>query len=463
MEPARIHDGLNRMVKMVLDSGEAHSLEEARALFARYRLHVALGPDAAHSATQQAAALTAVNAGRRCFLGGVTVTGPLGASLMIPWRRRHTLGEAVEDLHGRFVHEPPRDVPVLLLGDAFPQSGGSLSLRATFNGWTAAVGPDESCQRLAEQSDFTPVGVLAGALGVSELFQHVRGTNAAAGRREAGLSLWKPDDDYRVAETGPVLEQLPARLWMIGLGHLGQAILWTLGFLPYADPRRVELVLQDYDELVEANDSTSLLTALRQIGRKKTRAMAAWCEQRGFRTVVTERRFDANFKVAVDEPGVAVCGVDNPNARAVLEDVGFDRIVEAGLGAGPTEYLAFQTHSFPARKSARARWQGASQQVPAAALLEQPAYGALRAQGLDECGLVQIAERSVGAPFVGAVASTLVVAELVRMAQGLHAYDLIDGTLRAPENVIAVPAEHRAPYNPGTAAARLPAAAAVPA
>lgn len=463
MEPTRIHDGLNRMVKMALDTGEAHSLEEARDLFARYRLHIALGPDGAHSAALQAAALTAVNAGRRCFLGGVTVSGPLGASLMIPWRRRHSLGDAVEDLQGRFVHEPPPDVPVLLLGDAFAQSGNSLALRVTFNGWTAAVGPDEFGQRLGEQSDFTPVGVLAGALGVSEVFQHVRGTNAVAGHREAGLSLWKPDEDYRVAETGPVLEQLPARLWLIGLGHLGQAILWTLGFLPYEDPRRVELVLQDYDELVEANDSTSLLTTLRQIGRKKTRAMAAWCEQRGFRTVVTERRFDANFKVAPGEPGVAVCGVDNPNARAVLEDVGFDRIVEAGLGAGPTEYLAFQTHSFPARKSARARWEGASQHVSAAALLEQPAYDALRAQGLDECGLIQLAERTVGAPFVGAVASTLVVAELARLAQGFHGYALIDGTLRAPENVIAIAADPRAPYNPGTAAARLPAAATAPA
>jgi hypothetical protein len=459
MEPTKIHDGLNRMVKMALDTGEAHSLEEARDLFARYRLHVALGPDVAHSAALQAAALTAVNAGRRCFLGGVTVSGPLEASLRIPWRRCHALGEAVEELQGRFVHEAPPDVPVLLLGDAHPQSGGSLALRATFDGWTAAVGPDEIGQRLGDHSDFTPVGVLAGALGVSEVFQHLRGSNAAAGRRETGLSLWKPDENYRVAEAGPVLEQLPARLWLIGLGHLGQAILWTLGFLPYEDPRRVELVLQDYDDLVEANDSTSLLTTRRQIGRKKTRTMAAWCEERGFRTAVTERKFDANFKVAPDEPGVAVCGVDNANARAVLEDVGFERIVEAGLGAGPTEYLAFQTHSFPARRSARARWQGVSRHVSAAALLAQPAYGALRSQGLDECGLVQLAERTVGAPFVGAVASALVVAELVRMAQGFHGYEVIDGTLRALENAIAIAAEPRAPYNPGTTTARLPAAA----
>jgi hypothetical protein len=429
-------------------------LDEARDLFARYLLHGALGPDAAHSAALQVAALTAVNAARRSFLGGVTVSGPLDASLMIPWRRRHTLGEAVGELQGRFVHEAPPDVPALLLGDALPQSGGSLALRATFSGWTAAVGPEESGLRLGEHSDFTPVGVLAGALGVSEVFQHVRGTNAAAGRRETGLSLWKPEEDYRAAETGPVLEQLPARLWLIGLGHLGQAILWTIGFLPYEDPHNVELVLQDYDTLVEANDSTSLLTTPGQFGCKKTRAMAAWCEERGFRTAVTERRFDANFKAAAGEPGVAVCGVDNSNARAVLEEVGFDRIVEAGLGAGPTEYLAFQIHSFPARKTARARWHMAPQRPSAARLLEQPAYASLRAQGLDECGVVQLAERTVGAPFVGAVASTLVVAELVRMAQGFHRYELIDGTLRAPESVVAVEAQPQAPYNPGTAAAR---------
>ena len=454
MERPPIHDRLNRMVKLALDTGEAGSLEEAKDVFSRYRLHVSLGPDAVESAPFQAAALTAVNAGRRCFLGGVTVSGPLDAALRVPWYRRHTLGEAIKALQGQLVHESPRGVPTLLLGDATRRDGVELSLRATFQGWTTAVAPDELCQRFAERSGFTAVNVVAGAVGVSEVFQHLRGSNAAAGRRETGISLWRPEDHYRSAEQGPAVEHLPSRLWLIGLGHLGQAVLWTLGLLPYENPGHVELVLQDYDELVEANDSTSLLTSLNQIGRKKTRAMAAWCEERGFRTMVTERRFDADFKVAPGEPGVAVCGVDNPNARAVLEDVGFERVVEAGLGAGPSEYLAFQTHSFPARKAARERWQTASQLSSASALLERPAYEALREQGLDECGLVQLAERTVGAPFVGAVASALVVSELVRMAMGAHRYELVDGTLRTPESVTAVAAEVTAPYNAGTTAAR---------
>jgi hypothetical protein len=75
----------------------------------------------------------------------------------------------------------------------------------------------------------------------------------------------------------------------------------------------------------------------------------------------------------------------------------------------------------------------------------------------EECGLVQLAERTVGAPFVGAMVSALVVAELVRMALRMHRYELIDGTLRSPECLTAVEAEPRPPFNPGTAAVHAPA------
>ena len=179
--------------------------------------------------------------------------------------------------------------------------------------------------------------------------------------------------------------------------------------------------------------------------------MADWCDERGFQTTVTERRFDANFKV---NPRERDCGglrcEQSRRQRAALEDVGFNRVVEAGLGAGPAEYLPSRTTD-PPEDRARTRWQGTSRSVPIpnAELLEQPAYDALRAQGLDECGLVQLAERTVGAPFVGAVAATFVVAELVRMAQGLHRYEIIDGSLRTPESVTAIAAEPGAPYNPG--------------
>ncbi|MCZ7600607.1 MAG: hypothetical protein M5U09_26740 [Gammaproteobacteria bacterium] len=53
--------------------------------------------------------------------------------------------------------------------------------------------PLDDGRRLAERQECVPAGVLAGALGVSEAFQHMRGGNAAAGRRPVGLSLWRPE------------------------------------------------------------------------------------------------------------------------------------------------------------------------------------------------------------------------------------------------------------------------------
>lgn len=457
MDTTHAGDHLHRLVKLALDTGEAATVAEAERVFAGYRLVVATGPDVAASATLQAAVLTAVNTGRRCFLGGVQVVGDPDIAVRVPWRGCRTLGAAVADLQGTMVAVAPPAIPRIVIGDAPTGADpGAFAVRATFDGWCGGVVPVEDGRRLGEQHDCPPAGVLAGALAVSEAFQFVRGGNAHTGRRAVGLSLWRPDQGdgwLEGRDPGPALEWLPSRLWLIGLGHLGQAYLWTLGLLPYAAPDEVQLVLQDFDRLVPANDSTSLLTTPALVGAMKTRAMARWCEERGFRAVVQERRFADNFTVAADEPQVAVCGVDNRPARAVLEDVGFRQVIEAGLGRGPREYLAFQVHTFPApaQRSARARWGGGTEASDAPLdLIQQPAYQALLADGLDQCGLTLLAGRTVGAPFVGAVTATLVVAELLRLAIGAHRYALIDGTLRSPQHRQAVMSQAASePFNPG--------------
>ncbi len=449
---------LHRGIKMALDSGEAATLEEAERIFGGYRLCIEVGPNVAASPTLQASLLTAVNTGRRCFLGGVEVTGTLDRDLLLPWRGCRTLRDAVIDLGGT----PDADstatfaAPRILIGEPLRgRETDGFAVQVTFDGWKGGVVSAKSGHRLPERQEFTPAGVLAGALGVSEAFQSVRGGNPETGGREVGLSLWRPEDVAWLDATdiGPEVRDLPAKLWLIGLGHLGQAYLWTLGFLPYAQPGKVELVLQDFDVLVQANDSTSPLTTPSLIGRKKTRAMAEWCEQRGFKTAIHERHFAPNFRVADDEPKVALCGVDNPLARAALEEVGFKRVVEAGLGTGTQEYLAFQLHTFPASRTAREHWGQNSSKAEGRAerqVISQPAYQRLGEEGLDECGLTLLAGRSVGASFVGAAASALVISEVLRMAMGAHQYELVDGTLRSLKGCTAIySGSIGEPFNPG--------------
>jgi hypothetical protein len=68
---------------------------------------------------------------------------------------------------------------------------------------------------------------------------------------------------------------------------------------------------------------------------------------------------------------------------------------------------------------------------------------------MEGCGLTQLAGRSVGSSFVGAVASTLVIADMLRMAIGATQYGTIDGDLRTG-SIRAIPNLLRLQaYNPG--------------
>lgn len=445
-----IHDKLSRTIKMAIDTGEAATINDAENIFKSYQLAVEVGSDIALSATLQVMLLTIVNTARRCFLGGVHVQ-TTDAKLLVPWNGCETLHQAIIDLRGNITEKVPGYIPRIIIGDIYnPEGIGPFAVRATFDDWRGGVLPfDEG--RLEEKREFTPAGVLAGALAVSEAFQHVRGGNPIAGRRDVGLSLWNPASNASwldAANAGPQIEKLPSKLWLIGLGHLGQAMLWTLGFLPYARPDEVFLVLNDFDVLSEANDSTSPLTFAPVLAERKTRAMARWCEARGFKTMVTERSFSNNFKVAFDEPTVAFCGVDNALARSVLEDVGFDRVIEAGLGKGEQEYLSFQIHTFPGPQKAKQRWKEYVE--PTIQGDVKPAYKKLAEDGMDECGIVTLAGRSVGASFVGTMVASLAVAELLKLVLGVPVSGLIDGTLRSLERreVIGNP-EWSKPFNPG--------------
>jgi hypothetical protein len=94
------------------------------------------------------------------------------------------------------------------------------------------------------------------------------------------------------------------------------------------------------------------------------------------------------------------------------------------------------------------------------AILNNPAYLDLSAKGLDRCGLTMLANRSVGASFVGAFTSSLVIAELLRMTMGAHNYEVMDGTLRSLENRDVFSAQKPLPiFNVGFTTAKLKAEA----
>ena len=439
-----VAEHLHRTVKLALDTGEAATIEEAESIFAGYQIQILVGSDVADSATLQAAVLTAVNCAVRTLLGGVTVVGGTGP-LKVKLPPFDNLADAIQALGGCAACSADIALPTLVIGDMQVEDIEPLAVRTTIHGWSGGVVPVSSLSPPDASGSFTPAGVLAGALGVSEVFQRLRGGNPMACRRSIGINLWRPEQDWRSGDTGPQLERLPSSAWLVGLGNLGQAYLWTLGLLPYGD-EAAELVLQDMDASADSNLSTSLLTTPAILGCRKTRAMAVWAEARGFRTAVVERSFSANFRVDPREPTVALIGVDNALARQAIEDVGFDRVIEAGLGRGPQDFFGIDLHTFPASMPARQVWHETGL---AEVEIAQPAYREMLERTGDRCGMVRIAGRTIGAPFVGAVAASLVVAELLRLVMGGTRYELISCHARDLDGLIAFKGEQWPAFNPG--------------
>lgn len=326
----------------------------------------------------------------------------------------------------------------------------SFCVRAIAQGWRGGIVPGHMDFAATKVPANPLAGMLAAGLAVNEAFRHVSGTKAA-GRTSVGLSLWRPGAavDWLAPDASePDLTFLPSRLWLIGLGHLGQAYLWGLGLLPYTSPGEVDLVLQDVDEITDSSESTSILTDAAMTGAKKTRAMAAWAERRGFRATIQERMFAADFRRQAQEPAIALCGLDNAVGRRALDQVGFDMIVEAGLGRGHRDFRTMRLHTLPGSRPAAEMWKGVA---IAETVEDRPAYEKLMAEGvLDRCGMTLLAGKAVGAPFVGAVAGALALSEVLRMLHGGPVHSLIDlDLLSVAHRTVVQTGNSFANFNPG--------------
>ncbi len=425
---------LHRLVKQAMDSGAAASLAEAQSLFRGYRIGFSIGAAEAEQRAHQIALLTGVALARRVFLGGVSVAGGLDVPLLVPAARGSTLGEAVRILGAELADAEPADRPRISLGGVPRDRQAGFHVRAVFDGWRGGAVPAHVAFTGGEGDVMPLAPMLAAAISVSEAFFYVQGQTPVAGRRSVGFSLWQPARKDWLAPDGdaPALRYLPSNLWLIGLGHLGQAYLWALGLLPYPNPTGASLILKDTDLITPSTWSTSILTDTTMEGAMKTRAMASWAEQRGFGTRIHERLFDASFTRRDDEPAIALCGIDNALGRRALDRVGFAFVVEAGLGRGHRDFRTMRLHTLPGSRPASEIWKSGGDGEDVS---DRAAYQRMLKEGaLDACGVTLLAGKAVGAPFVGAVAACLAVAEVLRLLHGGPLHHLIDLDLQSPEH-----------------------------
>lgn len=417
-------DSFHRVAKLFADSGEARTIEAAEDMLSSYGVRVVLGDRVRRDPALQVIALTVINTASRTFLGNVQIEPGADLVLCAPGFEGTPLSQFVDWAHVE--HRPSeasKTWPEICVGET-DASATAGAICPWADGWAFGLG----VRRLRSNSYFAPACVAAGGLAVSEAFSVLRADNPYSGRRSLELSLWSPGTSGD--EIGPEQSIEVPGAWLVGLGHLGQAYAWTLGFMQPAED--AILVLQDIDTVTKSTLSTSVLTGPKDVRQRKTRLVARWLEARGYQTTLVERRFDEHQRVAAMEPRVALFGVDNAAARRVVEGAGFSTVIDAGLGSGFRDFRAIRLRTFPGPSSAASLWATAAEGT---AVTTAHAYQALLAKGADPCGVTTLATRDVGAPFVGCVTAGYVVAELLRRQVGVGSHAVIDLNLRDPRSI----------------------------
>lgn len=430
-----------RLSKILVDA-EGITFPEAERRLRSLRIEIVVGSGAG-SVAAHAAFLTAVSVGRRTFLGGVRVSGQVAQPLVtaIPMEGA-TLAEAAAELGASdFEGSPSFRV---LIGDAVVNLPAVATHWDEWIGGVREIGQGEGCG-----SDDNPLsGVVAGAMAIGVAFDRVRAPAAAL---PADVAIWGS------AEAPPFADVfLPGAAWIVGLGNLGQAFLWALAVLPYASPEQVDLMLQDDDLVDPENWGTSVLVKDGEYGMRKTELGERWLKRAGFRVRRIDRRLLNIDRVREGEPMLALAGLDGNAGRRGLEHVGFEAIVDAGLGRTAADFDLFRVTVFHARKSIAEYFAGMPDPAPAV-IPDTPAYEALKAG--DPCGAAKIAGASVAVPHVSAIAACVAVARAIALVSGV---EFVPSTSRrtggaAPRRVVAPErAEMRALMHAGRPASQSP-------
>lgn len=381
---------LNRTMKLALDDGSAGSVEEAERMFGSFHVQVIVGSEVAANRALQAALLTLLNAAPRTFLGEVTVTGHVDFEFGIGWHTGLSLRDVATHYRTRCTSAASTK-PSIFVGQLSGIKTGypfALHLSCTDTGFL--LSPDAA--QATPPSASVGAGVAAAGAALNECFQHLYFRRPWAGLREV---------DFSLPGTTNGLAVRPRSIWVIGLGHLGQALLWTYGLDADGKTALPLLRLQDYDRVTRSSLSTGLLTQPDDVGRLKVDVAAEAMEVLGFACDPIPNSVDLERQQHSDAE-ICIVAVDSIGFRRKLDRMNGPRIVEAGIGDGIEGFTKAQLHVLPGRRAAADIWQGDDARATRRISIAAPAYQDLLRKTTDECGTTQLAGRSIATPFIGA-------------------------------------------------------------
>lgn len=416
-------ESLNRLSIALIEKYDC-SPEEAIKQLQSFALFIDCDEKFLNTKSYQAAILTLINCGKRAFLGGVFLDIPSTIPLLFDWEDKKYLHEIVLDLGGIISKKEKPNFTIKVGKTAENENQIEIFCNNFIGG---VISYEDKNDYGNSVNDFALSGVAAGALAIASAFYKVSGLQNLSTEYSSLVSLIEPDNLNLQNIKQIDLENLPKRLWLLGLGHLGQSYIWNLNFLPFKNRKEITIFLQDFDLISEANYSAGLLCENSNISQYKTRTCSNWLEKKGFNTRIIEKGFDATIKRVSEEPYIALSGFDSLEARKNLGEAGFDLIIDCGLGGTIDTFDEIEIHTFTEGLiGPKEIWKDSIQKQ----LVNKNVYKNFD-KG-EKCGIIAIdnASKAISSSFVGAIAGALVISELIRSLNQGKLYESLNLSLR---------------------------------
>jgi hypothetical protein len=360
-----------------------------------------------NSYSHQASLLTTINCGKRCFKGGVFIELEADGKCLLPGFEKFLLSKAIQLLGGKVSRNYSSSFTKhLIIGGLNTINSDAIYLH--HSSWRGGFS-DSVEKNFFDLSEAFPLGAIASAtLAVASSFLSATGLNILADKIPTGLSLWDAANlnwlDSKPAE--PMIECFPEKLWLLGLGHLGQAYAWTLGLLPFKKSNPFQVTLQDFDVVKKANYEAGMFSEPKYYNIKKARVIAEHLERSGIKTTIVERRYNERFVRDDEDPYIMLSGLDNVKTRRQLRVDDFHAILDFGLGGNSGTFDLIRFRNLPLAGTPKELWQE-DDALTNDALLKLT-------EKINGCGYV----KGVAVSFVGVLASCFAIAELLKSYHG---------------------------------------------
>jgi molybdopterin/thiamine biosynthesis adenylyltransferase len=376
-----------------------------------------------HSLTEQIAFITAVNIAKRVFRGGVNCILPeIVPNLLV--LKSDSFKDLVFQYGGTLTTDAPDKNEVKLLFGVECYDENCLEVVA--EGWRGGVNfYDQERVIFANKDNPVSLGpVAAASLACYFVFCKIFKLTDSDLFINTGVSLWNINSGtewYNDTKDGPRNINMPRKIWALGLGHLGQAYLWTVGLMLFSDPSQVLFLLQDDDTVENENIGSQVLCKDSNIGFPKTRACLKFLEDLNFKTRIVEKRFlpGNSEEEWIKKFPFLLNGVDNAQTRRNINKNYHKLFLDGATNGNSALFDSFTLKNVSyIEKGPDIIWPTSETDE---VVLHKNLYE--RYEKANKCGI--LTNIGVSVPFVGLFGATFVIAELLRSLNQGTIYSIV--------------------------------------